>query len=295
MRNDIGRKMKLVLLVGPPGSGKSTLAMQYGASGYVHVNQDTHGKKEHLILFQEAIALGKDIVVDRLNFVKIQRERYLNPAKLAGYETEIVVLHESYKTCFERCLKRENHPTIKDEVAARQALGMFFGKYERVQNSEADKVTRIWPSGSKPDAVWIDIDNTLSDATHREHFLQGSKKNWTGFFENMVDDPVNNWCKSLIRGMNSEFDILICSGRPDNYKKQTQEWLNNNDILYDELFMRLRNDSRKDSIVKEIIYEFQVKTDYNLIFCVDDRKQVIDQIRSHGVIVLDCAGEKGHF
>ena len=288
--------MKLILMVGPPGSGKSTLAKQYVSEGFEYINQDSQGK-DHLKLFESAVSFGRNVVVDRMGFSKFQRDRYLVPAKEKGYETEIIVLHQPYDVCFERVMARKDHETIKDDVAARQALGLFFSKYERVQDNEADEVVRVWPEGNKPSAVWIDVDNTMSDATHREHYLQGPKKNWKGFFSEMSNDPVNKWCKALANALyfGSEIDVLICSARPDDYRKQTEEWLNKNDVRYHKLIMRSRNDQRKDSIVKEIMYEFEIKTRYNLLFSIDDRKQVIDQIRSHGVVVLDCAGEKGHF
>lgn len=290
---------KLIILVGPPGSGKSTTAKSFMYAEYTYINQDSQGKDGHLKFFMDALLADKNIVVDRLNFNKQQRERYLIPAKGAGYETEIVVLHESYGDCLNRCLNRKDHETIKDSQSAHSALNTFFSKYERVQDDEADKVTRIWPENSnKSSAIWIDIDNTLSDATHREHYLQGPKKNWTGFFSEMSNDPMNGWCKQILLAMRSVgYDILICSGRPDNYREQTVAWLTKNNISphFYKLFMRPRSDSRPDYIAKEIMYEFEVKTKYDLLFSIDDRKQVIDKIREHGVLVLDCAGPKGNF
>ena len=150
---------KCVILVGPPGSGKTTIAHQVFDT-HTYINQDIQGK-EHLHNFDMAVLAGEDVIIDRMNFNKLQRSRYLDIAKTNGYETEIVVIHESYKTCLERCLKRQDHPTIKDEQSARSALATFFGKYERVQDEEADKVTRIWPEGDKPLAAISDLDGTL--------------------------------------------------------------------------------------------------------------------------------------
>lgn len=294
---------KLTVLVGPPGSGKSTLASKILLNNLdkdlltFYVSQDEQGKG-HLAFFNSRLEFRDNIVLDRMNFDKKQRERYLAPAKALGYETEIIVLHENKETCLKRCIARiGQHDTIKDELDAHKAINFFFSHYERVTDDEADVVTRIWPdlSMSLP-AIWVDIDNTLSDSNHRQHFLDTSgRKNWTGFFEAMGEDPVNEWCKRIVTSMRPNTIICICSGRPDNYRDVTVKWLRDNSIPYDYVFMRPRQDSRPDYIVKEIMLEFEIKTRVHLLFSLDDRKQVIDRIREHGVIVLDCAGEKGNF
>lgn len=289
---------KIIVLVGPPGSGKSTLAYGYNFKSdaiYTRISQDDQGKQGHIDLFWKALEDRQNIVVDRMGFSIEQRNRYLHPAKEAGYETEIIVLHVPFSVCFKRCLDRKDHPTITDEKGARSALHTFFTKYDRVQDSDADTVTRLGWDGHKPPAIWVDVDNTLAETSHREHFLQGPKKNWRGFFLAMGEDTVNNWCKQLMRGMSHVAEVLVVSARPDDYRKITESWLLHNEVPYGELIMRARGDYRKDSIVKLQILEFEIKTRYNLLFSVDDRKQVVDEIRLHGVTVLDCAGEKGNF
>lgn len=290
---------KITILVGPPGAGKTTLAAKIcNEQNAMYINQDSQGKL-HLKLFQDLMNFRplQNIVIDRMGFDKLQRSRYLKPAKEAGYETEIIILHESRDTCIKRCKERADHPTVKTEEDAYKAVEFFFSHYERVCDDEADTVTRKWPTitMSLP-AIWVDIDNTLSDSNHRQHFLDTSgRKNWTGFFEAMGEDPVNEWCKRLVMSMRPNNIICICSGRPNDYRDLTVNWLRSNNIPYDHLFMRPRNDSRPDYVVKEIMLEFEIKTRFNLLFSIDDRKQVIDKIREHGVIVLDCAGPKGDF
>src|SRR5690606_20807845 len=120
-------------LVGPPGSGKSTLAKEYEARMYRRISQDDQGKNGHMEEFNNVIIANRDIVIDRMNFNKQQRQKFTNSmAVLVGYNVKIIVLHENYDTCLKRMLKRienEGHPTIKNEENARAALHTFFSKY----------------------------------------------------------------------------------------------------------------------------------------------------------------------
>lgn len=285
---------ELLIMVGPPGSGKSTISKAMG-SKYVRINQDELGKEEHKNIFGIILSNEGNIIIDRMNFSKEQRARYLEPAKKAGYKTKIIVLHENFDTCLERMKVRENHPTIKDEKIGRKVLHFFFSKYERPTPDEADEIEFRYPEGEKENAIWVDMDNTLSDATHREHFLGTGRKNWKAFFDAMDKDPINDWCRMITNSIYDYADVLICSARPEDYREVTEKWLKDNTVWYNKLIMRQKGDFRKDSIVKEIFLDFEIKTKYNLLFSIDDRKQVIDQMRSRGVTVLDCAGEKGNF
>lgn len=281
------------ILVGPPGSGKSTYAAKLvSQEGYVYVNQDLHGKEGHIDTFNQAILGGKDIVIDRMNFDKKQRERYLEPAKIHGYTTEIIVFHESFKTCLMRCVARTNHPTIKDQDTAMKALHMFFSKYERIEDNEADKVVRLWPEGSKPLAIAVDLDGTLCDIEHRLHFVTQDKPDWKSFFEGIKDDKVNNWCYDLVKAY-SEYtgnSVVLCSGRPNDYRQLTQDWLSKvtPNLYYDNLFMREQGDYRSDAIIKQIILDFEIRTRYNLDFVVDDRPVVCRMWRNNNIICLQC-------
>lgn len=283
---------ELLLLVGPQGSGKSTLAATKYKE-YFRISQDE--MKDYKKIFQKNLKDGVEkIIIDRINHKKNQRDYYITQAKKEGYTTRIIVLHVPIDVCKHRIENREDHPTLKKENSSK-ALNTFFKEYERVEDTEAHTVEREYFKPDKINAIWIDMDNTLSNACHREHFLSNGKRDWKGFFDAMKGDSVNEWCKHLIDGMKHNSKILICSARPDDYKKVTEEWLNSNGIHYDRLIMRPRGDYRKDSIVKEVMLDFEILPLYNLIFSVDDRHQVIEHIRNRGVTVLDCAGDRGNF
>lgn len=294
------------MLAGPPGSGKSTYARSLiyddGDHGLatIYVNQDSQSKK-HLDIFQEAIDSEKDIVLDRMNFSKGQRARYLDVARSRGYVIKIIVFHENYNTCLERCRNRfGKHETINDEQSARGALNTFFTKYERPTQDEADKIEFQYPEGDKPSAIVIDLDGTLCDVAHRRHFVRREgKKDWSGFFKGMVDDVPNKWCADIVKSMSNEHTIVYCSGRPDNWRPHTVEWLKKYDLCdvngSDDfhLYMRSRNDSRDDRIIKEMLLDFEILTRFKPYFTIDDRKRVVDMWRSRGYTCLHC--DEGEF
>ena len=56
-----------------------------------------------------------------------------------------------------------------------------------------------------------------------------------------------------------------------------------------DLYMRNRVDSRQDSIIKEILFDFEILTRYDILMWFDDRQQVVDKIRSRGVTVFQVA------
>lgn len=72
--------------------------------------------------------------------------------------------------------------------------------------------------------------------------------------------------------------MIIVSGRPEKYKKLTEQWLTWNNIYYDDLYMRKDGDQRKDNVIKQEILK-HIKEKYEISFAFDDRKSVVDMWR----------------
>lgn len=294
----IEQRPELVVLVGPPGSGKTTHAEELVKQKFIRVNQDDQGKEGHKVLFFSSLQQRSNIVIDRMNFTKEQRQFYIQKAVENGYITKIKVLHENYDTCLERCKKRQNHPTIKDMKTASKALNSFFSKYEKPSLDEADIVEFIYSSIPTTKVVICDLDGTLCNIDHRLHYIKTEgKKDWKKFFNALNDDTPNEWCRYLLFCISAigSYDIVFASGRSDSHYDQTRQWLERHlpGSRTVPLFMRPRSDFRKDVIIKEIILDFEIKTRWEPFFFIDDRQSVVDMWRSKGYTVLQC--DKGDF
>lgn len=140
--------------------------------------------------------------------------------------------------------------------------------------------------------VIVDIDGTLANVDHRLRFVQQEKKDWKTFFDQMVNDEVNEWCKTFIklhRGMG--FDVYLFTGRPETHREQTEWWLKKHDIKYDSLEMRRKGDFRPDTVVKsEMLHEVfdTPEARERILYIVDDRQSVVDMWREQGLTCLQC-------
>ena len=152
------------------------------------------------------------------------------------------------------------------------------------------------PDGSlkKGKAIIIDLDGTLCNNQHRKHFAE--KKDWESFAKEIPKDTINSWCREIIfTFQNAGYESIFVTGREGTRQVQqdTFEWLRRHNI--DPLPIHFRNvgDHRHDYIIKQEIYDNEIKPFFDILFAVDDRQQVVDMWRAHGIPCLQCA--KGDF
>lgn len=136
--------------------------------------------------------------------------------------------------------------------------------------------------------VLVDIDGTLADVTHRLHHIRGKgKKNWHRFFQAMHKDEPNQIVVDWVKNLAPEYEVVIVSGRPDNYRELTEAWLEEHGIDYSALHMRRAGDRRPDDVVKREILH-QLGKD-RIAFVIDDRASVCRMWRAEGLRTFQVA------
>lgn len=140
--------------------------------------------------------------------------------------------------------------------------------------------------------IICDLDGTLFNIDHRLHYL--NTKDWKGFFEAVKDDTPNEWCLELLRAMKTQgHEIVFVSGRNSVARAETNRQLVKLGFFPNTmLLMRHELDRRPDFALKKSFYKTQLK-DKDILFVLEDRKQVVDMWRSLGLTVLQC--DEGDF
>ena len=141
--------------------------------------------------------------------------------------------------------------------------------------------------------IIFDIDGTLANIEHRKHWVASKPKNWKAFNLAMSADTANTDVVWMLKSFyTSGATILVASGRSDDDRTVTQNWLDNVagiKGMYQKLYMRPSQDYRSDNIVKSEILDQMYQDGYNPVLAVDDRQQVVDMWRSRGLRCLQVA------
>lgn len=144
-------------------------------------------------------------------------------------------------------------------------------------------------NGTKCPTIIVDLDGTICDCTHRLNFIQNKPKDFRSFYAGIPDDkPV----QGLINVINeiwrkSEYGIIIVTGRPEYTKSVTMEWLQRNNVTYDDIFFRKKNDFRPDfEIKREILNNIRSYQVYDPQIAIDDRPRNIRMFQEEGLIGL---------
>jgi FMN phosphatase YigB (HAD superfamily) len=143
-------------------------------------------------------------------------------------------------------------------------------------------------------AYVFDLDGTLCDVSHRRQWVATQPKNWDAWNAGISEDKPNYPVLETLYALSTNFPIILVSGRGEEYRQVTEEWLAKYNVSYAALFMRSAGDHRPDDKIKSELAD-QVEKDYRIIGVFDDRKRVVDMWIKRGIFVFDVAQGGGNF
>lgn len=288
---------KLIMTVGIPASGKSTWAKEEvlkGRGRVKRVNKDdlramidnkqwSKDNEKNIIAIRDDIIehylTGEfTVIVDDTNFSAKHQIRLEEIAEKYGAEFEVKdFTHVPLATCILRNSKREN-PVPENTIRS------MFNTFVKKKGDVAQYTPPVF-NPDLPDCIIVDIDGTLAHMNGRSPY--DYSKVSTDILDETVVDILRHYREELT-DMPSNY-IIVVSGREDSCRMETIQWMENNYVTYDELYMRKSGDMRDDRIVKQEIYEEFIKPRYNVRFVLDDRNRVVDMWRSLGLKCLQVA------
>jgi hypothetical protein len=142
----------------------------------------------------------------------------------------------------------------------------------------------------------FDLDGTICDVRHRRQYVATKPRNWDAWNAGLVNDTPNVAVQKVFQALRNdqEVELIIVSGRSDDYKEQTIKWLTDNEIFYDKIYMRKYKDHRDDAVVKGEIAD-EIEKTHKILGVFDDRQRVVNMWIERGIWVFDVGQGKGQF
>lgn len=317
------------ILRGLPGCGKSTFAASLVAkepNRWVRINRDdlrsmsvgpannphTGDKsREEFVreaknnLLSAALKSGYDVILDDTHLVPQTVKKLHTFVESIG---NVKVIEKSFNVDVEEAIARDAKRSGFAHVGEKVIRDMARGAGLEGRRKLPDREVYYPPIGcgdpltinpDLPTAIMVDLDGTLA--------LIGDRSPYDATGCDEKDLP--NWpvIKTVLAMHAQGVKIIFMSGRDVKYRPETVRFIEKycreidlklwgpggQPIPY-ELHMRgeldlTKVDQRKDSIIKEELFDAHVRGKYNVLFVLDDRNQVCRKWRELGLTVFQVA------
>jgi hypothetical protein len=135
-------------------------------------------------------------------------------------------------------------------------------------------------------AVIVDMDGVLSDASGRQHFLEGPIPRWEAFFQACGEDEPIPEALELVRLFDPSLAIVLLTARPVRVRRQTLDWLRRHPVRWDLLIMREEDDWSSSHTFKRMELGELQRSGFQPRLAIDDDPRNIDMYRKAGVPAL---------
>lgn len=274
-----------MILKGLPASGKSTWAKEHCSQNkdWIRVNRDDlrnmRGdywipKQEKLITKWEnssieiALHSGYNVILDATNLNDDRNKSRIDKLQLAFPGLKVV--YKSFTDIsLDECIKRDR---LRSNSVGKKVIKGMYDKYL------APEPVVYREERTLPRCIIVDVDGTLADKNNRSPY------DWDKVSEDTPKKKVINMVNSYANYNN--VSIIIFTGRDGSCEEDTRRWLIDNKVMFDAMYIRPKGNMEKDSIIKKIMFEENIRGKYQVDFVVDDRDQVVEMWRKE--IGLQC-------
>ncbi|MDB4828761.1 hypothetical protein OAH56_00665 [Gammaproteobacteria bacterium] len=134
--------------------------------------------------------------------------------------------------------------------------------------------------------ILCDIDGTIANNDHRQHFLEG-RKDWERFFSELIlDKPIYKIIEN-VKKLSKDRDVIFITGRPERYRYSTISWLKEYFNFEIVLYMRNDNDLRtKVETKKDIFNSINIDID-SVSHVFENDLDLIEMWEEMGLNVID--------
>lgn len=133
----------------------------------------------------------------------------------------------------------------------------------------------------------FDLDGVLSDATSRQHFLDGpGRRDWQGFFDACGEDPLIEASAALLHLLDPGLVVVLLTGRPVRVRRMTLAWLDRHRLRWDLLVMRAGGSYAGAREMKRVAVADLRAMGFDLRLAVDDDARIVEMFGEEGVPAL---------
>ena len=296
---------ELIICRGIQGSGKSTWAKEWAKALPTHrirfnwddmrnmmgeywvPERENTGvlKTLRASFLEEMMHKEWDIVVDNMNLNPKDWEFYEGVVKTfneANPTKKYEVKYKDFFTPVEECIRRDAMRPNPIGEAVIRATWKRYRHFIICKEIEDKFYSMKTYDATKPDCIVVDMDSTLCANLTKRPFYEGDWK------EKLIYDTPLAGPISIVRAqkMTGTCDVIILTGRREDGREATEEWLKTYNVPYDRLFMRGENDYTKGDAFKEKILNTFILPKYNVLFAMDDDNKCVQMFRRNGLICL---------
>lgn len=264
-------------------------------------------------LMRQAFDAGYDVILDDTH-LQPDGLKKLHAAAAAYGDVKVVEkgVNVDVDTCVARDAGRTGFSHVGEKVIRDFARFSKIDRGKKLNDREEyypprpDSFQVLVQDDNLPKAIMCDLDGTLA--------LIGDRSPYDATDCDVKDLP--NWpvIRTVLAMHAQGVKVIFMSGRDQKYRPETERFIrkycridnprftedvmetSSTDPMPYELHMRGETapdpdklDQRKDSVIKQELFDKYVRGRYNVLFVLDDRNQVVDQWRAMGLTCFQVA------